>query len=172
MATCLYVCLRLCLFCALCAWPLIGNNKCILNISYYLILILKEYASVALLYTNNYISGQHCNKCINEGLMQVAAWYRGGKITCGRQTTTSGLTETANSAVWTRTSIIRKPLNGRKAFPVTCDVEYSLPTSRWTGSSSPVVGWRPVALCTSLLATTQCNARYTGENRPPTAVSG
>jgi len=61
--------------------------------------MLKEYASVALLYTSNYISGQHCNKCISEGLMQVAAWYRGGKTTSGRQTTTSGLTETANTAV-------------------------------------------------------------------------
>jgi len=37
-------------------------------------------------------------------------------------------------------------------------------TFRWTGSSIPVVGWHPVALCASLLATTQRNMRLTGGN--------
>ena len=39
------------------------------------------------------------NNCISEGLMQVAAWYRGRKITSGRETTTFALTVTANTAV-------------------------------------------------------------------------
>jgi len=44
-----------------------------------------------------------------------------------RETNISGLTKAANAAVWTRKSTIRKPLDGRKVLPVTCDVEYSLP---------------------------------------------
>ena len=60
-------------------------------------------------------------------LMQVTAWYLGRKTTSSRQITTSGLTTTVNTAVWTRRSTIQKPLHGRKVLPVISGVEYSLP---------------------------------------------
>jgi len=39
-------------------------------------------------------------------LLQVAAWYRGRKTTSSREITTSSLTETANTGVWSRRSTI------------------------------------------------------------------
>jgi len=41
----------------------------------------------------------------------------------------------------------------------------------WIESSIPVVGWRPVALCTSLLATTQRNTRITGNEVMISAIA-
>jgi len=77
------------------------------------------------------------NARISEGLMQVAAWYRGRKTTSGRQTTTSGLTETANTAVLTRRSTNQKPLDDRQVLPVICDIEYSLPVEPEVAFPSP-----------------------------------
>ena len=63
--------------------------------------------------------------------------------------------------VWQKPQILPSELAGQQSEPKASRRQKSTPgdqrrrifTSRWTGSSMPVVGWRPVALCASLLAT-------------------
>jgi len=65
--------------------------------------ILKSRSAASLVYRTtlkqriNEKEARKSNTRISEGLMQVAAWYRGLKATSVRKT--SGLTETANTAV-------------------------------------------------------------------------
>jgi len=92
-----------------------------------------------------------------------------GLVELLRETTTSGLTETANTAVLTRSSTIRKPLDDRKLLSVTCSVEYSLPIEpEVVLLSSADVPYH----FSNLLATTQRDMRITGQNRPLRAISG
>jgi len=98
--------------------------------------------------------------------------FRSCKTTSGRKTTTSGLTETANTAVGTRRSLVNNLKASIRQKSTLGNLRHPIFTCYWTGSNILGVGWRPVALCASLLATTQRNTRIMGENRLPTAISG
>jgi len=81
--------------------------------------------------------------------------------------------------IWQKPQILPSELAGQQSEASVLrqqstpgDLRRGIFTSRRTGSRIPVIGWRPVALRASLLANTPRNTRITGENRPPTAISG